>query len=211
MTALALLALASTVGITAPGLTAGGAGTSGIGLNEILADPPPDLAGDANRDGVRNSSDDEFVELINRGPAPVDLAGWSLRDSVEVRHVFPDSVPLVLSPGELATVFGGGTPTGFSGLVFTASSGRLSLNNGGDLVELLAPGGSTQDSHAYGAEGGRDLSLVRLPDGTGEWHLAGDLGSQAPHSAHLLNGGAAAPQASTWGQLKVGLAGGPGR
>ena len=32
-------------------------------ISEVLADPPSDLAGDANRDGVRDTYEDEFIEL----------------------------------------------------------------------------------------------------------------------------------------------------
>src|SRR5207253_643028 len=34
-------------------------------INEVLADPPDGIAGDANHDGVRDGTDDEFVELVN--------------------------------------------------------------------------------------------------------------------------------------------------
>jgi hypothetical protein len=34
-------------------------------LNEFLADPVNDLAGDANGDGTRDGSQDEFIELVN--------------------------------------------------------------------------------------------------------------------------------------------------
>ena len=36
-----------------------------IFFNEVLADPPTGLAGDANHDGVRDGTQDEFVELVN--------------------------------------------------------------------------------------------------------------------------------------------------
>src|SRR5437867_9369322 len=41
-----------------------------------LADPPEGPAGDANGDGVRNSSQDEFVEILNRSSAPIDISGF---------------------------------------------------------------------------------------------------------------------------------------
>jgi len=172
-------------------------------INEILADPPPGLAGDANGDGTRDSSDDEFVELVNAGPEPVDIAGWAISDSSEVRHVFPDSLPIVVLPGGIVTVFGGGTPTGIGGLVFTASTGRLSLNNDSDVVMLTNAGGAAVDRHAYGSEGGRDRSLVRAPDGTGDWFLAGDQGTLTPFSPGHWNGGATPVIPETWGALKA--------
>ena len=61
-------------------------------INEFLADPPAGLAGDANRDGIRSASDDEFVELFNTGMADVDLSLWSLWDSTSLRHKFPSLI-----------------------------------------------------------------------------------------------------------------------
>ena len=58
-----------------------------IVINEVLADPPA-IIGDANQDGVVSATQDEFVELINTEYAPVSLGGWSLADSVRVRHRF---------------------------------------------------------------------------------------------------------------------------
>src|SRR5215213_966671 len=53
----------------------------GVGINEFLADPPDGLAGDANGDGTRSASQDEFIEIINRTSAPVDIGGFTLSDS----------------------------------------------------------------------------------------------------------------------------------
>ena len=47
-------------------------------INEILADPASGLAGDSNGDGVRDFSDDEFVEVVNVSGASVDISGWTL-------------------------------------------------------------------------------------------------------------------------------------
>ena len=46
-----------------------------IVINEILADPAADLAGDANGDGVRGTYDDEFVEIVNSSAGSIDLSG----------------------------------------------------------------------------------------------------------------------------------------
>jgi hypothetical protein len=100
-------------------------------INETLADPADDLPGDANGDGTRDSSDDEFIEIVNVSGAELDLSGWTLSDAVQVRHTFPaDSV---IPAGCTAVIFGGGVPTGgFGGAVMqTASTGALGLNNGG--------------------------------------------------------------------------------
>lgn len=136
-----------------------------IVINEILADPATGAAGDANGDGTRDFADDEFVEIYNNGSSAVDLSGYTIDDETGLRHTIPSGT--TLDAGEGLTVFGGGTPTGIPGVVQTASSGALGLNNGGDTVTLSDGSGGTVDSHNYGSEGGDDQSLVRSPEFTG--------------------------------------------
>jgi hypothetical protein len=145
-------------------------------INEYLADPPgsaaTDLIGDANGDGTRSSSQDEFVEIINRTGEAIDLSGFKLSDAADVRHVFAKGT--VVPPFEVVVIFGGGKPKGSFGnavdehLVFTASTGDLSLNNGGDTIQLADAQGRTIDEIKFGAaEGGANQSLNRDPDGNG--------------------------------------------
>jgi hypothetical protein len=153
-------------------------------INEILADPPNGRAGDANADGVRDASDDEFVELVNTGNAPVCLAGWTLGDANEPeRHVFP--LGAALPPGRALVVFGGGVPTGrFGGATvqWAAFGGRLNLSNAGDVLTLRDAGGTQVKQVSWGDCAGApcasehragDLgfgsSLVRWPELTGTW------------------------------------------
>ena len=172
-----------------------------VRLNEILADPPSDAVGDANNDGVRDSADDEFIELVNCGSAAVDLAGWKLSDATSVRHTFPDT-GMVVSPGEYVTVFGGGSPAGFVGKVSVASTGGLSLSNTGDAVSLLDRSGELVDIISFGSEGGRDEALGRYPDCSGDWVLPSDVGITTPFSPQQPNGETSAISPSTWGGLK---------
>ncbi|MEZ4639566.1 MAG: lamin tail domain-containing protein [Caldilineaceae bacterium] len=146
-----------------PTVTATPTPSTGWIINEIHADPDPDF-GDANGDGVVSSDDDEFAEIVNATGVLADIGGWTLADAVQIRFTFPAGT--VLAPGCAVVVFGGGTPTGdFGGAtVLTASS--LGLNNGGDSVTLRA-GDSVMAVYAYGSEGGRNQSLVRVPDVTG--------------------------------------------
>lgn len=141
-------------------------------INEYLADPPEGLPGDANGDGIRNSSQDEFVEIVNRTAEPIDLSGYSLSDSEQVRHVF--AAGTALPPFEALVVFGGGSPSGSfgnaaeNGLVLKASSGGLSLNNGGDTIKLEdARGRPVQEVKFGAAEGGANQSINRDPDADG--------------------------------------------
>ena len=111
---------------------------STIVITEILADPPRGIAGDANGDGLRDASDDEFVEIVNTGTEPVCLTGWTLGDTRDPeRHVFP--LGSELAPGAAFVVFGGGAPTGTFGRSETLTAqfaGRLSLTNDGDVLTL---------------------------------------------------------------------------
>lgn len=149
-------------------------------INEFLADPATDLTGDANGDGTRDSSDDEFVEIVNVSGSDLDISGWSISDGVSVRHTFPTNT--VIPADCSAVVFGGDTPTGVFGgaVVQTASSGALGLNNGGDTI-TLDDGASSTLEYVYGSEGGNDQSLTRDPDITGTFVL---------HSNAAASGGA---------------------
>ncbi len=145
-----------------------------IVIQEVLADPPADADGDSNLDGTRHSGQDEFVELLNIGTRTVDLGGWQLSDAGTApasRFTFPDDTSL--GPGERVVLFGGGTPTGFTGSVFV-DDGSIGggLRNGGDTVFLIDPNvPDTVASAAYGTEGDKNQSLVRHPQGRGPFVL----------------------------------------
>ncbi len=133
-------------------------------INEIHADPASGLAGDANGDGVRHQSQDEFVELVNSSSSEADLSGWTLSDGVGVKFTFP---PGSVVPGKCAiVVFGGGNPTGSFGGALVETEGSLGLNNTGDKV-TLHDGTSAVAIYTYGSEGGSDQSITRAPDITG--------------------------------------------
>jgi hypothetical protein len=135
-------------------------------LNEFLADPASDWDGD----GVVDSKRDEWVEVVNVGPAPVDLSTYRLTDEsagTDWRYAFSGT----LAPGELLVVMGSEvvawqTANGVSAF-------GLSLNNGGDTVYLYEEAGGVVtlvDSQAYGSgETADDRSLGRFPNGTGGW------------------------------------------
>ena len=139
-----------------------GALPEGLVINELLADPDA-KRGDANGDGTVDTSNDEFVEIVNGGGAPADLSGIAIADLVAVRHVFPAGT--ILDPGCAIIVFGGGAPTGsFGGAqVQVASEGFLGLNNTGDTV-TVGIDEAVAAQIVYGAEGGDNQSLTRDPD-----------------------------------------------
>lgn len=121
----------------------------------------PTYEGDANLDGKRNATGDEFIELTNPHDTPIQLRGYSLTDrnapdKGQMKFVFPT---LTLKPGEVVVVFNGldarwvgpvgddrRAPPGTNELfhdawVFTMrnDSPLTGLANGGDWVLLTAP------------------------------------------------------------------------
>jgi len=130
-------------------------------VNEILADPPAGY--DANGDGVYQYADDEFVEMVNIGDGSLDLSGATISDEVGVRVTLPAG--MVLAPGEVLVVFGGGTPREIGPGVHVFADGWMQLNNDGDTVTIRDAGGAVLAEAGYGSEGGADQSLVRATDG----------------------------------------------
>ncbi|MDP2323725.1 MAG: lamin tail domain-containing protein, partial [Gammaproteobacteria bacterium] len=169
----------------------GNARAQDIVINEIYADVTTDgecggfgepsgatFCGDANRDYVVDTSDDEFVELVNiSNTTTVDLSNWTLSDDITTRHTFPAGT--LLAPRAAIVVFGGGTPGFvFSGApgtsvfggsqVQTASSGTLHLTETGDTLTLRDDAAEVVASYTLvaGITDGNE-SVVRDPDETG--------------------------------------------
>ena len=136
-------------------------------INELLADPASGAAGDANGDGTRDSSEDEFIEIINNSASAKDISGWTLSDTAGLRHIFPAGTVVFPSCGVL--VFGGGSPTGFFGgmLVQNASVGFLGLNNTGDTMTLNSGIGDAAVATYTSAEGNNNQSITLDPDVVG--------------------------------------------
>ncbi|GAB4196615.1 MAG: hypothetical protein Tsb002_30080 [Wenzhouxiangellaceae bacterium] len=161
---------------------------SQIIISEILVDPANGPNGDANGDGARSATDDEFIEILNTGVTAVDISGWTLSDAAtpsSVRHVFPAGT--IIPARDAAVVFGGGSPTGSfgtamaGGRVFTASSGGLSLNNSnGQSVTLADDAGQIVQTVTYTSDALSNQAVVRAPDF-----------SNAPFVAHGSAAGAA--------------------
>jgi hypothetical protein len=115
-------------------------------INEVLIRPHYDWEGAG---GV--TTDDEFVEIYNRGPGAVNLKDWTLDDYV-VGGSKPYELPgITIDPGEFA--------------VFFRSRTQIALNDSGDSVRLSAPDGSPVDKIRYLRVRAYNLSYGRLPDG----------------------------------------------
>jgi len=106
----------------------------------------------------------EFVEVLNTGSAQVDLTGWTLSDSVQVRHTF--AAGTMLGAGKAIVVFGDvtGIPMGLTNAV-ASSSATLSLHPA-DSVYLQDASGTVLDSYAWAANFSTPgLSANRAVDG----------------------------------------------
>ncbi|HJU57023.1 MAG TPA: lamin tail domain-containing protein, partial [Pyrinomonadaceae bacterium] len=181
----------ATLNVTAPKIV----------INEALADPSgsadTDLAGDANHDGERDASQDEFVELVNSSSASVDISGWTLRTrsldgaTETLRHTFASGTTI---PANSAIVVFGGGNENFDpnnsvfgcAQVVKASTGRLSLLNSGETIVITDANGNLTAQLTYGSaaglNGGADQSITRSPDITGDFTLhttAADSGGKA--------------------------------
>ena len=155
-------------------------------INEVLADPPTGDPGDANMDGTRSSSQDEFIELANVGDAAVDIGGWQLGDDEGIAFVFPDGY--TVQARDIIVVFGGGDVTNVPGYdpdplltrVFQADSTvGNGFSNGGDIIMLLSDDGAYDTYMAYGSlanTGGP--AAGSFPDGT-EFEIELDIGAPA--------------------------------
>jgi len=131
-------------------------------ITEVLYAVPRKDA-DANKDGTRSATGDEFVELTNPHGESINLRGYTITDrnpvgKGQLKFTFPS---FELAPGETVVVFNGNEsswrgPVGsesarprephdeFHGAwVFTmgVTSSRVAFGNGGDWVLLTDPKG----------------------------------------------------------------------
>jgi len=151
-------------------------------VNEVLADPPDGLSGDANYDGTRSGADDEFVELVNASDVALDISKWTIRTraltgSIEtLRHTF--GADTLLPADEAIVIFGGGNvnpnDSRFGGAkVVEASTGGLSLTNSGLTLIIRDSFGNLVTQISYGRDndnlGGDSVngSITLSPDVTG--------------------------------------------
>ncbi|MGK0360772.1 MAG: hypothetical protein ACI9U2_003086, partial [Bradymonadia bacterium] len=153
---------------------------------DFWIDPPPRLQiviNEALPNPVGADSDAEFVELVNTGEGDVNLAGYTLGDAVsDNRHVFGGGETLAV--GESLVIFDGGEHPEVPGARI-ASSGGLSLNNGGDTISLFRPDGTLMDGVVFGGATEGE-SYNRVVDGDAftamilHGQVEGSLGVQSP-------------------------------
>lgn len=142
-------------------------------INEVLYDPSNTaLEGDANGDGIYSQTQDEFIEFVNTGSAPLNVSGYQIWDDTLIGslvYVIPSGT--IIQPQAALVVFGGGKPIGFFGgatvLADTGASG-LSLANSGEIIAVKNNLGNTVLTFNSDAlSNNPDESYTRNPDYTG--------------------------------------------
>jgi endonuclease/exonuclease/phosphatase family metal-dependent hydrolase len=151
-------------------------------MNEILANEPG------------SDTAQEFIEVVNTTSSTVDLSGWTLSDAVGVRHTFASGT--LVGAGKVFLVYGKASaiPGHLKNVSVGASTGTLSLNNGGDTVTLARSNGAVVDSVTYSSTlASQDgVSMNRDPDvsATGGFVLHTRLSSLASSAGTRANGSA---------------------
>jgi lamin tail-like protein len=177
-------------------------------LNEIMAGPARDWDGS----GLFSSRDDEWVEVVNTGIAPLDLSPFLLTDADSIpRYAFSG----MLGAGARLVVYGK-TSWDWERATGHPAFG-LSLSNSGDSVLLWQIAGAETvlvDQYAFRShEAAADRAIGRSPDAIGGWVLFDGLnpytGATPPHgNACNPSPGAAnicgdtPTRHGTWGSVK---------
>lgn len=120
----------------------------------------------ANIQTIRNPSDDAFddwLELYNPGPQPVNLLGYGLSDDPDEPEKFVFTRALTLAPGDYFLLWADDNKVAQGNEIHLPF--RLSRN--GESIILSQPDGTLADRVDFGPVAD-DQSLGRFPDGTSE-------------------------------------------
>ncbi len=115
-----------------------GDGVLSLRLSEVLADPV-----EPGVDGAY-----EWVELVNTAAVAVSTEGWSIGDGSSV-----DTLPGVeVPPGGFVVVAAEAAVLPVNALIVRTPDGTIGngLNNAGDALRLLSPGGEVVDALSFG-------------------------------------------------------------
>lgn len=110
------------------------AGTPGLSITELMADPDPS-------NGLPVA---EFVEIVNNGLDSVSLSGWTIYDGSS-----KSLPPLTIAPGEYVIICANSDTASFSGYGKCAGVSSFSLTNSGEKIALRNPTGYPVDSVIY--------------------------------------------------------------
>jgi hypothetical protein len=180
-------------------------------ITEVLYAVPSAGEADANKDGKREVSGDEFVELVNPHERSIDLRGYTITDGSpnvksQVRFTFPS---ILVPPHGVVVVFNGHDskipgPVGDSrhapsavndrfgkAAVFSmhTRSVRISFSNAGDAVCLRAPDGKCLQRIRWGKAdekaGGPGFVIDEIAPVTSKGSVQRDgIGKDASWKAH---------------------------
>lgn len=179
-----------------------------VALNEVLADPARDWDGDLTLD----STDDEWVEIVNTGAVSADLTGLLLGD---LTRAWAYGFSGMLAVGGRLVIYGS-TSQAWQQANSEPAFG-LRLANAGDTVVLWHVAGTDTvivDQVTFADhEAEDDRSSGRRPDGGATWELFDGLNPYTGSKPPLGNGCAPSPgasnacvtpvEATTWGRIKA--------
>lgn len=151
-----------------------------IAINEWMASNTSTI-----RDPWNNRFED-WIELYNFGPSPVDLSGYYLTDDLTKRKQFRVPNGIVLAAGGHLLVWADGDNTG-TNLAGGALHAGFNLSRSGETIALFSPDGVLVDSVTYTNQNS-DISQGRYPDG----NVAGVLQSMTqptPGAQNVMQAG----------------------
>jgi len=112
---------------------------------------------------------DDWIEIYNPGPDPVDIGGMYISDDLtnvtawQIPATAPDST--TIPAGGFIVLWADKQPE--QGILHV----KIKLSSGGEDVVLTAPNGTTEiDSYTFGAQT-TDVSEGRYPDGSETWQF----------------------------------------
>jgi hypothetical protein len=107
-------------------------------ISEVMSDPA-----EPGRDAPT-----EWLELVNYGEEPIDLAGWRIEDASSGDVL----TTAMILPGAYLVVAGGAAAFADDVAVMRVADGEIGngLANGGDLLRLVHPGGEVVDAISFG-------------------------------------------------------------
>jgi hypothetical protein len=128
-----------------------------IVINEVMASNATTIA---DEDGDY----EDWIELYNFGPEPVDLLNYALSDDYEhpMKWVFPS---IAMQPGEFLLIWASGKDRKTAG---HALHTNFSINAAGEEIILTSSDSLTLDEIPP-VMASTDIAYGRIPDGNGQW------------------------------------------
>jgi len=148
-----------------------------VTVNEVMAGNAGTIADPSDGDP------DDWFELYNAGPTPVDLSGFTLTDNLSVTNMWTIPSGTIIPAGGYLLVWADDeTNQNAVGTPDLHANFRLSL--AGEAVGLYAPSGALVDSLTFGQQT-NDISHGRWPDGNSSLYF---MTTPTPRSANTTGG-----------------------